>query len=500
MDVDTMHLRWSEQTRRLHQVPADYTPDVKRAIQFYAPEARATITDAVDCAIRTGKPWDLELPINTAKGQRRWVRAIGHASYSDGKVSQVLGVVQDVTERHYAEVERERLQAQFLHSQKMESVGRLAGGIAHDFNNMLAVILGHAEMSLLDSAISPQQRTHMKAVQVAGQRAAALTRQLLTFASRQYASPQTINLNSLIKSLLELLRKSVGAAIRLEWLPADDLWNILIDPVQIDQMLACLCINAREAITDSGRVLLSTRNERVSTPRQTGAFTLAGDYVVITLSDNGRGMDAAAREFLFEPFNTTKPVGQGPGLGLATVYGIVQQNRGAIEVDSDPTVGTTFRLYFPKAVQDEAKIDETANSDEDTVFAPITVLLVEDEPTLLRIARLSLKQLGHRVFTAGNVTQALQLVQSRGESINLVISDVVMPEMNGWELVRRIHEFQPKIRFALMSGYRTDTATTDWNGEHPLPVLSKPFDLQRLAAAIRQAFEMPAYKLKEGVE
>jgi PAS domain S-box-containing protein len=489
-DLATATLRWSAQTFRMHEVPPGYVPDFEKAIAFYDAEARPVIREAVKRATNEGVPWDLELPFTTALGRFRWVRAVGHVAVENSEVTRIFGTIKDVTERRRADEERERLQSQFARSQKMESVGRLAGGIAHDFNNMLAVILGHAEMLSLDETLLPRHKNHLKAIQTAGQRSADLTQQLLAFARRQNAAPQKIDINKSIKRMLDLLRRSMGERIELEWMPGEDVWLVSIDPVQLDQILANLCMNARDAITDAGRILLSTCNEAISSPQSFRSSEIQpGSYVVLTVSDTGCGMSETTLQHLFEPFNTTKPPGQGPGpglgLGLATVYGIVQQNSGAIDVESDATIGTTIRIYLPRV--NVAEIDTTPRPDTETFPKKKTILLVEDEPSLLKIGKISLKQLGYKVLSATNSREALQMVQSHGPSIHVIVTDIVLPGCNGWNLARQIHGMHPEVRFVFMSGYGESVQPGAGTLKHPFTVLSKPFDLQHLESAVKDA-------------
>jgi len=488
LELATMTLRWSAQTFRMHEVPPEYVPDIEKAITFYDAEARPIIRDALRRAMTDGTPWDLELPFTTARGGFRWVRTVGHVAYENNRVIRIFGTFNDITERRRSDEEKERLQAQFTQSQKMESVGRLAGGIAHDFNNMLAVILGHAEMLSLDDTLQTRHKNHLKAIQMAGQRSADLTQQLLAFARRQNAAPQKVDVNKSVKRMLDLLRRSMGENIELEWMPGDDIWMINIDPVQLDQILANLCMNARDAIFDAGRILLSTRNEVLKSISHFRSSEIpAGRYVVLTVSDNGCGMSETTLQNLFEPFNTTKPVGQGPGpgLGLATVYGIVQQNGGAIDVESDPKIGTTLRIYLPGMTSPEA--DHSSKKENTPTQGKRTVLLVEDEPSLLKIGRMSIRQLGYKVYTATNPREALQMVQSHGPSIDVIVTDIILPGCNGWNLARQIHEMHPQVRFVFMSGYGESAQSGGLEAMHPFSILSKPFDLQSLASAIEEA-------------
>jgi PAS domain S-box-containing protein len=495
LDAATKNLRWSAQTRRIHEVPQDYVPDLATAISFYKKEARDVITLAVEQGLNDGRPWDLELPFTTGKGNARWVRAIGRPEFENGRVVRVFGTFQDITRQHAEQTEKEELQARVVQSQKMESVGRLAGGIAHDFNNMLAVILGHSEMLLMDESLTHQQRAHLKAIQTAGQRSADLTHQLLTFARTQNAAPQIVDPNLAVRRILDLLRKSIGENIQLDWLPGDRIGMVSIDPVQLDQILASLCMNSRDAISGGGRILISTRREVILHPRRLRSSELpAGKYVMLTVSDTGCGISEAALNHLFEPFNSTKRVGEGSGLGLATVYGIVHQVGGAIDVHSDPSIGTTFQIFLPEISRTTDQSGQASEVSEACLACEQfkVVLLIEDEPALLRLGKLLLGKLGYSVLSARNPREALQLVQSHGNAIHVVISDVVLPGMNGWELAHRISDMQPGMRFVMMSGYADDQGRSERSSNKTASVLVKPFDLQRLASAVQDAVRLPA--------
>ena len=491
IDLTTMTLRWSAQTHRMHEVPADYVPTVNTAITFYAPESRHLIRDAVAKAIQDGTAWNLELPFITAKGRHRWMRVIGHTASEDGRVVRLFGSLKDITERRLIAEERERLQEQVTRSQRMDSVGRLAGGIAHDFNNMLAVILGHSEMMMLDETLPSKYKVHLKAIQTAGHRSAAMTQQLLTFARRQKASPQKVNINKAIERMLDLLRKSMAEKIQIEWMPGEGAWTVNIDPVQLDQILANLCINSCDAISDHGQIIVSTRNETLRTTRKFHTHEVRpGKYVVVTVSDSGCGISEATLTHLFEPYNTTKPAsdGPGPGLGLATVYGIVDQNGGSIDVESSPEIGTTFRIYLPGHGGPEK--ETPAQVDEATVPKGGTVLLVENEPAMLKIGKLSLRQLGYKVLVATTIDEAIQKVRAQGASIDVVLTDIVLGGGNGWRLAREIQEIHPTMRFVFMSGLGEHIAIGQRASSHPFKVLTKPFDLQHLSNAVREAGSM----------
>lgn len=385
------------------------------------------------------------------------------------------------------------LQARLLQSQKMESVGLIAGEIAHDFNNMLTVILGHSEMLLLNDALPPQQRTHLKAIQTAGQRSADLTHQLLTFARKEYTATQETDANKSVRGVLDLLRRFIGKDVQLDWQPGQETGTVLIDPCLLDQMLVNLCINSRDAIPGTGRILISTQNEKILKPQKLYFSELpAGDYVLLTVSDSGCGMSEAALRNLAEPLNATRPAGARSGLGLEAVRGIVQQIGAAMDVHSDPSIGTTIRIYFPRVSRITSKSNSDSEESKDAVLHEQrkAVLLVEDEPALMRLGHLLLTRLGYAVFSAKNSREALQIVQSRGRSIDVVISEIVLPELNGCELARRISEMHPEIRFVFMSDCSADQGKIGVRAHHPVFVLIKPFNLERLASAVHAAVRL----------
>ncbi len=377
-----------------------------------------------------------------------------------------------------------KLEDQLRQSQKLESVGRLAGGVAHDFNNMLGVILGHTEMILRKTGQGSPFYEDLLEVRKAGERSANLTRQLLAFARKQTAVPKVLDLNETITEMLKMLGRLIGENIDLEWRPGDGLWRVKMDPVQIDQILANLCVNARDAITGVGRVVISTANVRVGAA-ETEKYPEAspGDYVLLSVADNGCGMDAGTLSRVFEPFFTTKGVGEGTGLGLATVYGILLQNGGFVDVQSSPGAGTTFKLHLPRHAEAAAKQERTLRSSLPKGGGE-TVLLVEDEQAILRMGKMMLEMLGYNVLAAGGPEEALALEAGHKGPISLLLSDVVMPQMNGRELARRLLEKRPGMRCLFVSGYTADAIARQGILEEGLHFIEKPFRLETFAAAV----------------
>jgi PAS domain S-box-containing protein len=396
-------------------------------------------------------------------------------------------IIEDVTERRAAEAQQVALEAQLAQAQKMESVGRLAGGVAHDFNNMLAAILGNTELALeaLDPA-SPAT-SNLLEIQQAARRSADLTRQLLAFARRQTIAPRVLDLNEAVGGMLDMLRRLIRAGVGLVWKPGGDLWAVQMDPSQLDQVLTNLVVNAGDAVGDIGMVTLETGNATLDADAcATRPGALPGEYAVLTVSDNGSGMDTETMSHLFEPFFTTKESGKGTGLGLATVYGIVSQSGGFINAHSEPGTGSTFRVYLPRhrtrAVPSAEPTPQIASHGGGE-----TVLLVEDEPAILRLGTVMLERLGYRVVAAATPGEAIRLAREHAGEIDLLMTDVVMPEMNGRDLARNLLSLYPRIGRLYMSGYTADVIADHGVLEEGVHFLHKPFSAQDLAAKVREA-------------
>ncbi len=389
-----------------------------------------------------------------------------------------------MTPQKQAEAERLLLQQQLIQAQKLESIGRLAGGVAHDFNNMLAVIIGHAESALLTLADDAPHADDFRQILATAQRSADLTRQLLAFARKQVVSPVILNLNDTIAAMLAMLQRLIGENIHLLWYPGFEIWPVNIDRSQVDQILANLALNARDAITGVGTVNIATSNIICDAAMAGAQGVTPGAYVRLTLRDTGTGIDPAVLPHIFDPFYTTKELGRGTGLGLATVYGIMVQNGGAIVVDSEPGAGTAFHCYLPRSA--DAEKAAIPASPEAVRPATGTILIVEDEAAILRIARSFLERLGYTVLTADRPSVALQLVREFDTAIDLLITDMIMPEMNGQELAATLSVLQPTMHRLFMSGYTADVIARQGINDAQLHFLQKPFSLTQLAATVRQ--------------
>jgi PAS domain S-box-containing protein len=414
-----------------------------------------------------------------------------YSPYQDaqGQVVGVIGVAIDVTERKRAEEEQKKLHAQLIQAHKMESVGRLAGGVAHDFNNMLSVILGHAELVLDSLAPASPLVANLREIQAAAQRSADLTRQLLAFARKQAIAPKTLDLNDAIEGMLNMLRRLIGEDIDVAWMPGRDLWRVKIDPAQVNQILANLLVNARDAIGGVGKVTIDTRNvvfDEAYCARH--AEAAPSEHVMLAVSDDGCGMDEETQAHVFEPFFTTKEIGQGAGLGLATVYGIVKQNDGFINIYSEPGHGTTFKIYLPRHA-DEAIPVPAAIPAQEIAGGLETILLVEDEPMISSVTKTFLEGLGYEMLTADAPTKALLLAKERAYKIDLLITDVVMPEMNGRDLAKQLVSLCPGLKCLFMSGYTANIIAHRGVLEEGVHFLQKPFALKDLAAKTREALD-----------
>ncbi|MGA2477663.1 MAG: PAS domain S-box protein [Spirochaetia bacterium] len=408
-----------------------------------------------------------------------------------GKPVAIATTERDITERNKAEADHEKLEAQFRQAQKMEAVGRLAGGVAHDFNNMLQVILSYAEMAL--EKLTPSDVLYAAVQQIikAGQRSADLTRQLLTFARKQTIAPKVLDLNESVAGMLKMLKRLIGEDIDLAMMVGHDLGKVKMDPSQLDQILANLTVNARDAISSVGKVTIETDNVEFDEKycRANDSY-LPGQYVLLAVSDDGCGMDKETQAKIFEPFFTTKPQGQGTGLGLSTVYGIVKQNNGFINMYSEPGNGTTFKIYLPRLQSDTVAIDETPKHAV-ALNGTETVLLVDDEEALLGLGKMLLEDRGYTALTARSPIQAIQLAEQYSGVIDLLLTDVVMPGMSGRELFKKLSTQRSGLKCLFMSGYTADAITHRGVLDEGVHFLQKPFSVEQLGVKLREALDQP---------
>ncbi len=417
-----------------------------------------------------------------ADGSWRWLDTQGSIFAQDDETYAVL-VGRDITERR-------RLEEQLMQSQKLEAIGKLAGGVAHDFNNLLVVIIGCAELAMLGLPADSPVHTDLEEILKASRRASGLTRQLLTFARRQVSEPQLLDLNSLILDLEKMLQRLIREDIHLQTRPASGLWPVWVDPGQIEQVIVNLVVNARDAMPDGGQVTIATENVQLAAQNVVLNGTLSpGDYVLLAVTDTGRGMSAEVRRQAFEPFFTTKAPGQGTGLGLATCYGIIKQHHGAIAIDSEVGQDTRVRIYLPRAqATNEATI--LLPEAEASWRGGETVLLVEDDPAVRTLTAKMLRAQGYEVLDVENGTAALALIDSSADpAIDLLLTDLVMPRLGGLELIEQLQQRRPAVRVLLMSGHIDSPVLMNGLTEHGIAWLQKPFTTSTLLSKVRAVLD-----------
>jgi PAS domain S-box-containing protein len=423
------------------------------------------------------------LEIDAFDGQKKIILNYTAPVFNDqGNIQGAIVVNQDISDR-------EQLNAQLTQAQKMESIGRLAGGVAHDFNNMLGVILGHVEMAMEQVDHAQPLYADLQQIMKAAERSSDLTHQLLAFARKQTISPKVLDLNETVEGMLKMLRRLIGEDIDLLWKPGRNIRPVKMDPSQIDQILANLCVNARDAIEGVGRVTIET--DAVAFDKAycaDHAGFAPGEYILLAVSDDGCGMDKETLSHLFEPFFTTKDVGKGTGLGLATVYGIVKQNSGFINVYSEPDHGSRFTIYLPRY---EAMTTPTTEQPpaQATTRGSETVLLVEDELALLKMTTMMLEKQGYTVLPANTPGEAIRLAREYPGHIDLLLTDMIMPEMNGRDLAGNLLSIHPDLKCLFMSGYTANLIAHHGVLDQGVHFIQKPFSLKNLAAKLRETLD-----------
>jgi len=428
--------------------------------------------------------FEVEQRLRMKSGEWKWVLARGKvvARDMDGKPLRVTGTHTDLTEK-------KKLETQLHHSQKLESIGRLAGGVAHDFNNMLSVILGYTYLALKETDPNQALHAYLTEIHKSAERSADLTRQLLTFARRQTIAPTVLDLNETVTGMLKMLQRLIGEEIHLNWQPEAKQSQVKVDPSQIDQILANLCVNARDATTGVGMITIKTVNSTIDQEFcATHEGIVPGEYVRLDVSDGGCGMGNETLAHIFEPFFTTKGIGEGSGLGLATVYGAVKQNNGFIYVNSEPGSGTTFSIYLPLHAGNVEQVG-TENAAVPAPRGQETILLVEDETAILELAAMILKRQGYTVLPANIPGDAIRLAREHAGEIHLLVTDVVMPEMNGRDLAQNLLSLYPRIRLLFMSGYTDDVIAHHGVLDEGVHFIQKPFSLPALAIKVREVLD-----------
>ncbi|MGB8012356.1 MAG: ATP-binding protein [Terriglobales bacterium] len=463
--------------------PAEFPADPKNWMNNIHPEDREIVIAAEKRFQEKRDLFQAEYRMFTRDGRVRWFRDEGvmlHDSTGDGG-ALMQGVLYDITEH-------KRLEEQLRHSQKLEAVGQLAGGVAHDFNNLLMLIQAHNErLRSRLAADDPAQKDALE-IEEAVARATALTRQLLAFSRRQVLQIKAIDLNKVLADVAKMLGRLIPASVELKIVPAAALHRVKADPGQIEQVIMNLAVNAHDAMSEGGRLTIETRNAELHEP-YTGSHSRIppGKYVVLTVSDTGTGMHGDVKAKIFEPFFTTKKPGKGTGLGLAIVYGVVKQTGGWITARSEVGQGTTFDIYFPEVPAQGARVEPVARAKTRLAPAPggtETILLVEDQGGIRDLIREFLQKSGYTVLQAVDGNEALRVADECKDPIHVLLTDVVMPNMGGQELARRLTESRPQMKLLFMSGY-PDHATWSEPIDDTAAVLQKPFAFQTLAHKIR---------------
>ena len=483
LDLESEQVIWSEEIFRLIEVdPVSFGASFESYLDAIHPEDLERVNAARAAALRERKPYRVTHRLLTKTGQIKHVEVQCEVDFgADGRPTRSRGTIQDITER-------QALEAQLAQRQKMETVGQLAAGVAHDFNNLLTVINATADLAAVDLPAGDPMREACEAILEAGTRAAALTQQLLAFGRKQILQPTVLDLDAIVAHVAPMLRRLLGSQIKVVVRTTEGLGRVRADPVQMDQIVLNLSINGRDAMPRGGTLTLQTGNvELDASYTRTHQGVQPGPYVMLAVSDTGTGMDEATRERMFEPFFTTKGPGKGSGLGLATVYGIVKQSGGDIWCYSEPGKGTTLKVYLPRV--DLPAGGEGAAEQQPAVHGTETILVVDDDEGLRRVARRILERHGYTVIVAENGEEALGLLGSREGRIDLLLTDVVMPGMSGPQLAEQIQLRYPATRVLYASGYTEDSMIHHGVADESAPFIMKPYTLQTLPRKVREILD-----------
>ena len=398
----------------------------------------------------------------------------------------VLCIVRDMTDRRRLEADLRETEQRLAQTQKLDAIGRLAGGVAHDFNNILSVVLSYSSMILGDLPEGAPLRADVEEIRTAAERAAELTRQLLAFGRRQILNPRVLDVNGVLRPMEPFLRRLIGEDVELTVLPAAGLGTALLDPTQIEQVIMNLVVNSRDALPKGGKLTIETANVDLDEVYAAEHGVLPGPHVMLAVSDTGAGMSAEVRERIFEPFFTTKAHGHGTGLGLATVFGIVQQSSGSVWVYSEPGQGTTIKAYFPRVDRPASLLPESESPPAGSLRGNETILLVEDQDSVRVVAETILRRRGYHVLSAHSGGDALLISEQYGATIHLLLTDVIMPRMSGHELAERLRSSRPNMKVLYMSGYTDNSIVHHGILDANVEFMQKPLRPETLLQRVRQ--------------
>jgi len=473
------------QGERLYNSPSyekllGYTPaDLEKtsAYEQIHPDDKPAVKAAAEEAKKTGIGRRVEYRIRHKSGEWRVLESTASAvRNAHGEVEKLIIVNRDITERR-------QLEQQLLLSQRLEAVGKLSGGIAHDFNNILGVIIGYSEALQETIGADDPMREAVDEIEKAGQRAAALTQQLLAFSRKQVLEPKILDLNSIVADVEKMLRRLIGADVELEIISDPTIGKVKADRGQIEQVILNLAVNARDAMQQGGRLKIETRNADLdANDSRRKRYVVPGHYVMLQVSDTGMGMSAEVQSHIFEPFYTTKEQGKGTGLGLATVYGVIKQSGGYIWLESEIEKGSTFQVYLPRA---EGVEEETARIEPSfKTRGSGTILVAEDEPSLRKLTCNTLKESGYTVLEAEDGAKAIEIAAQFDKDIHLLLTDIVMRGMNGRELADKMSSGRPRMKVLYMSGYTDGAVATHGVLESGIVILRKPFSRKQLQQSV----------------
>ncbi|HEV2694107.1 MAG TPA: ATP-binding protein [Verrucomicrobiae bacterium] len=487
-DIVNDEVLFSEETQGLYGYAPGEAFDMQKCLERVHPEDVNRVQAALAESIKNQKPYACEHRALLPDGKINIILGRGELlTDKEGRVIKMFGIVQNVTEAKQSEAALRRSEEQLRQSQKMEAVGRLAGGVAHDFNNLLTVINGYCSMALMKKEEVQPIRKNIEEILKASDRAASLTNQLLAFSRKQVLQPRVLQLNDVMRGMDKMLRRLIGEDVELVTTFDPKAGNVKADPGQLEQVIMNLCVNARDAMPRGGKLSISTANVSIDQESRHRNRTLeVGNYVMLSVSDNGMGMTADTLAHLFEPFFTTKGVGKGTGLGLATCYGIVSQSGGDIRVYSELNSGTTFKIYLPRT---DARTEPVAALNMETApSGSESVLVVEDDPSVRELACVILRNCGYQVQESSNAFEALRVIK-RNPIFDLVLTDVVMPQMSGKALHDAIKDQLPNTKVLLMSGYTDDALAHHGVLDEGLMFLEKPFSPAKLARKVREVLD-----------